>query len=66
MQKKTNAIGEGEGFKKKKKYKKGLTCMKKLTSCGYSLRIHDEIQGQHRGDRSDQIHFAATYSCHGA
>ena len=49
--KKTNAIGEGEGLKKK--YKKGLTCMKKLTSCGYSLRIHDEIQGQHRGDRSD-------------
>ena len=64
MQKKLMQLEKGKDFKKK--YKKGLTCVKKLTSCGYSLRIHDEIQGQHRGDRSDQIHFAATYSCHGA
>ena len=56
MQKKLMQLEKGKDFKKKK-YKKGLTCMKKLTSCGYSLRIHDEIQGQHRGDRSDQNSF---------
>ena len=51
MQKKLMQLEKGKDFKKK--YKKGLTCVKKLTSCGYSLRIHDEIQGQHRGDRSE-------------